>query len=130
MRRELRADYLLAENIRTLLSIRRIDASALAVWCGHKGAWISKILSNERGVKVSELGSIADFFGLTVSQLFQAGISPLTERRKAQRRNGLDRRSGADRRQPSSERHPVHHSVRPFPVRPQLDHDSDGEQTG
>jgi hypothetical protein len=83
MRRELRADHLLVENIRTLLSVRGIDDSALAVWCGHKPAWISKILSLERGVPVKELGKIADFFGLTVSQLFSPGISPLTERRKA-----------------------------------------------
>lgn len=112
MRRELRADHLLVENIRTLLSVRGLDDSALSVWCGHKPAWISKILSKQRGIPVKELGKIADFFGLTVSQLFQPGISPLTERRRNQRRRGDDRRSGNDRRQ--SERHPVHQDVNPF----------------
>lgn len=98
MRRELKADALLAENIRSLLSVRREDARSLAVWCGHTGAWISKVLSGERGVPVKELGRIADFFGLTVAELFQHGISPLTERRKAHRRGTHDRRSGQDRR--------------------------------
>jgi hypothetical protein len=113
MRRELRADVLLAENIRTLLSVRGIDARSLAVWCGHRGAWISKILSGERGVPVRELGKIADFFGLTVAQLFQHGISPLTERRVTERRAGQERRSGQDRRQPfDADR--VHYSVNPF----------------
>lgn len=118
MRRELRADHLLAENIRTLLSVRGIDDSALAVWCGHKPAWISKILSLERGVPVKELSKIADFFGLTVSQLFSPGISPLTERRKGERRGVVDRRTGIDRRQPVEKRLSVHPDVNPFPPRP------------
>jgi hypothetical protein len=118
MRRELRADHLLAENIRTLLSARRLDDSALAVWCGHKPAWISKILAGERGVPVKELGKIADFFGLTVSQLFSPGISSLTERRKGERRSVEDRRTGVDRRQPVEKRLSVHPDVNPFPPRP------------
>lgn len=118
MRRELRADHLLAENLRTLLANRRLDDSALAVWCGHKPAWISKILAGERGVPLKELGKIADFFGLTVSQLFSPGISPLTERRRGERRSVEDRRTGVDRRQPES-RPSVHPDVNPFPPRPQ-----------
>lgn len=98
MRRELRADVLLAQNIRALLDARRLDDQALAIWCGHKGAWLSKALSGERGIRLKDLGKIADFFGLTVAELFQHGISPLTERRRFERRSGSDRRTGEDRR--------------------------------
>jgi hypothetical protein len=73
--REVRADLLLRRNIEALLTARRLDAKALARWCGHKGPWISKILAGERGVQLDDLGKIADFFGLSVSQLFQHGIS-------------------------------------------------------
>lgn len=97
MPRFLRADLLLAENIRSLLSKRNIDASALALWCGHKPPWISKFLSGERGLQLKDLNKIADFFGLTVAELFQQGISHLTERRHHQRRT-RERRSGEDRR--------------------------------
>lgn len=104
--RQLRADYLLAENIRTLLTRRAVDAGALAVWCGHRPAWISKVLSGERGVQLKDLGKIADFFGLTVAEMFSHGISPLTERRVEARRSQQDRRSGEDRRRPVEERLP------------------------
>jgi hypothetical protein len=114
--RELRADHLLVENIRTLLSERGIDDSALAIWCGHKPAWISKIIVAERGVPTKELGKMADFFGLTVSQLFSAGISQLTERRRGERRSAVDRRTGVDRRQPEK-RLSVHPDVNLFPTR-------------
>jgi len=95
----LRADRLLAENIRILLSVRGYDAKSLAVWCHRSGAWISKVLSGDRSVPLKDVGRIADFFGLTASQLLQQGISPLTERRRRQRRTGIDRRAGIDRRQ-------------------------------
>jgi hypothetical protein len=99
-KRDFRADVLLSMNIRALLAARRMDAIALASWCGHKAPWISKILSLERGVQVKDLGRIADFFGLDVCDLFQRGNTPLTERRKAQRRSGGERRAALDRRQP------------------------------
>jgi hypothetical protein len=99
-RRDFRADVLLVMNIRALLSARRMDAGALAQWCGHKSPWISKILSLERGVQVKDLGRISDFFGLDVCDLFQRGITPLTERRSSQRRTGRERRAPEDRRQP------------------------------
>lgn len=94
----LKAGYLLVQNINSLLAARGEDAKALAMWAGHKPAWISKILSGDRGIKLSDLDKIADFFGLTVAQLFQHGISTLTERRKGERRSGQDRRGGTDRR--------------------------------
>jgi len=95
----LRPDRLLAENIRTLLSGRGYDAKELAVWCRKSPAWISKVLSGERSVPLKEVGRIADFFGLTASQLLSHGISPLTERRRRQRRDGQDRRISGERRQ-------------------------------
>jgi hypothetical protein len=96
--RELRADILLARNIRSLLDKRNIDDSALAAWCGHRPAWLSKILSGERGMQIKDLGRVADFFGLSVFELFCYGIDPLLERRKGDRRSGTDRRGGRDRR--------------------------------
>jgi transcriptional regulator with XRE-family HTH domain len=96
-RRTLRADLLLAQNVRALLNGRGLDARALAVWCGHGGPWISKILNGERGIRLVDLGKMADFFGLTVAQLFQHGITDVTERRRHARRT-TERRSGIERR--------------------------------
>lgn len=96
--RSLRARYLLVENIKALLSARRVDQRDLAQWAGHRGAWISKILSGDRGVQLGDLDKIADFFGLTVADLFSVGIARVTERRRRQRRAGTDRRSGLERR--------------------------------
>lgn len=97
--REVRTKLLLSENIRALLAARGQDDKALAVWCGHKSSWISKIINEERGVQLDDLGKIADFFGLTVSELFQRGISAVGERRRSERRTKADRRTGQDRRQ-------------------------------
>jgi transcriptional regulator with XRE-family HTH domain len=102
--RELRADLLLARNIRALLNRRGVEDSALAAWCGHRPAWLSKILSGERGIQVKDLGKVADFFGLDIHQLFFYGIDPLLERRKAERRSGKDRRDGEHRRSTDRER--------------------------
>lgn len=121
MRRQYRADVILAQNIRALLGSRGVDGKALAQWCGHRGAWLSKILNGTRGIRTVELGRIADFFGLTVSDLFQYGISH--ERRRHERRRPDDRRTGRDRRA----RHigAIHPDVVPrFLKRPDDDSDS------
>ncbi len=110
--RTLKVTYLLIQNVNALLAARGSDAKALATWCGHKPAWISKVLAGERGVQLKDLDKIADFFGLTVAQLFQHGISPLTERRRGQRRSGTDRRSATDRRQADGGR--LHPEMPPF----------------
>lgn len=96
----MKAEILLVQNIRSLLAARGVDAAALAFAVGHSQAWISKILSGDRFMKLADMDAIADFFGLTVSQLLQHGIAPLTERRRRDRRCGQDRR-GKDRRQQS-----------------------------
>lgn len=114
--RSLKANYLLIQNIRALLAARGTDDKALAMWCGHKPAWLSKIMSSDRGMKLDDLDKVADFFGLTVAQLFQHGISPLTERRRSERRRAIDRRGGQDRRGAGDARlHPE--LVSPFPRR-------------
>lgn len=93
-----RADLLLAENLRALIAARRIDARTVAQACGHAPAWISKILNGDRGMRVQDVGKVAGFFGLTVSELFSPGISAVTERRRRTRRADVDRRLIQDRR--------------------------------
>lgn len=90
----MKASYLFKKNIETLLSRRGHTRHDLAFYCRRSDAWLSKILGNsDRNLPLKYLDRIADFFGLAPYQLFQPGISPLTERR-----NGHDRRSGLDRR--------------------------------
>lgn len=124
-RRTPKANYLLVQNIRALLAARGEDAKALAMWAGHRPAWLSKILSGDRGIKLSDLDKIADFFGLTVAQLFQHGISGLTERRKGERRTGVERRSGKDRRNSGDAR--LHPELSPFRHREHQDKDQEDE---
>src|SRR5262245_18701883 len=88
-----RAENVLRENLRSLLLHRGAEQKDLAQWCGHAKSWINKFLNGSRGLAVDELDRLADFFGLTAHQLFQPGISPMTERRK-----GTDRRTTNERR--------------------------------
>lgn len=97
-RADLKALYILRENIQSLLSARRESQTALATHVGHQRAWINKFLNDRdaasgREVSIRDLDKIATFFGLATYQLFQPGISALTERRSA-----VDRRTGRDRR--------------------------------
>ncbi len=119
-RRHYKANFLLVQNIQALLAARGESAKSLAQWAGHRPAWLSKILSGERGIKLTDLDKIADFFGLTVAQLFSHGISSVTERRHGERRSPTDRRSGQDRRQPALDRglHPDMSGVRFRPHKP------------
>lgn len=94
------------QNIRALLAARGDEDKALAMWAGHRPAWLSKILASDRDVRIPDLDKIADFFGITVAQLFTHGISAVTERRRVQRRRGTDRRSGIERRLTRSDLHP------------------------
>src|SRR5678816_4275505 len=86
---QLKAIYVLRENIRKLLDARKEDQQTLARWCGHDKSWINKFLNEGRGVTLKDFDRIATFFGLETYQLFQPGISMLTERRTA-----IERRSG------------------------------------
>jgi transcriptional regulator with XRE-family HTH domain len=90
----LKAVYILKKNIDALLQARGQKRKELAQYCGRTEAWMSQIFTKpHREIPLKYLDRIADFFGLAPYQLFQPGISPLTERRK-----GGDRRSGVDRR--------------------------------
>lgn len=95
----MQATRLLKHNIETLLKARGQTQHDLAQWCRRTDAWLSKILSDSpennqsRSVPLKYYDRIADFFGIATYQLFQPGISPLTERRGGrERRTGLDRR--------------------------------------
>ncbi len=89
----LKASELLKHNIGALLQARGQTKPELARWCRRSRSWMDKIFSEDRReVPLKYLDRIADFFGIATYQLFQPGISPLTERRKAERRSGQDRR--------------------------------------
>ena len=100
----MKVGVLLRHNIDTLLKARGQTRHDLAFSCGRSDAWLSKILSEKpsdqaRGLPVKYLDKIADFFGIATYQLFQPGISPLTERR-----SGRERRTGRDRRVSNAQR--------------------------
>lgn len=89
-----KAHYLLKQNVDTLLKARRQKRKELAKYCRRSESWLSQILRRpDRNLPLKYLDRMADFFGLAAYQLFQPGISPLTERR-----SGRDRRSGIERR--------------------------------
>lgn len=90
----MRATRLLAENIAALLRARGHKQGDLAVYCGHSDNWIHKVLAGKQNVSVDDFDKVADFFGIAAYQLLQPGISPLTERRKRERRSGRERRVG------------------------------------
>lgn len=98
-----KAVHVLRENIRSLLAGRKEDQVTLARWCGHEKSWINKFLNEGRGLRIPDLDGIASFFGIDPYQLFQPGISSLTERRiSGDRRIGADRRIGHAGRQLAS----------------------------
>lgn len=99
----LRANHLLKKNIDSMLKARGQSRRELAMWTlrtthqNRADSWISHIFGakgyDDREIQIKYLDRIADFFGVSVYQLFQPGISHLTERRKH-----TDRRAGTDRR--------------------------------
>lgn len=92
---DLRALYLIRSNIRALLVARHENQSQLAFAMGRDKSWINKFLNGTREIQFKDLDRLASFFGIATYQLFQPGISAVTERRKlADRRNGRDRRIG------------------------------------
>lgn len=90
----LKASELLKHNIDALLRARGQKRPELSRYCRRSRSWLDKIFSEQRReVPLKYLDRIADFFGIATYQLFQPGISPLTERRTRS-----DRRSWRDRR--------------------------------
>lgn len=94
-----RAYVQLRLNIEDLLLTRKESQKALADHMGVHPTTINKFLKGTREVQLADLDAIADFFGVATYQLFQPGISALTERRASDRRTGRDRRIGHDVRQ-------------------------------
>jgi transcriptional regulator with XRE-family HTH domain len=86
-------DTILVQNIRALLDARRRTDRALATYCGHRPPWLSKILKGERGVSLRDLGHIATFFGISVSDLFRPDVALEMERRRWDRRESGRRAS-------------------------------------
>jgi transcriptional regulator with XRE-family HTH domain len=96
----MKSTRLLRANLRALLRARGQTPHDLAFFCRRSDAWISKILNEDehdsqaRDLPLKYLDRIADFFGVAAYQLFQPGISAITERRKANdRRTGIERRA-------------------------------------
>jgi hypothetical protein len=89
----------LAANVSALLAARRDTQHDLAQWCRKSDPWVSQFLRGERNWMLEDLDRVADFFGIATYQLFQPGISALTERRV-----GADRRSQRERRIGHSQR--------------------------
>ena len=96
----MKANALLKQNIDTLLRARGQTRRELACWVRQSvnpkkvDPWISQIFTQpNREFQTKYLDRIAEFFGLAVYQLFQPGISSVTERRRV-----VDRRRGQDRR--------------------------------
>lgn len=88
-----KAIFLIRQNVAALLAARHETQTALAQWVGHKKSWINKFLNEGREVQLKDLDRIAAFFGIETYQLFQPGISRLTERRSQ-----IDRRVTRERR--------------------------------
>ncbi len=98
MPNDVRALATLRHNITRLLEIHKGSQTELAHWLQHGPSWINKFLNGERQIQLKDLDRIAQFFGLAPYQLFQPGISQLTERRTHQRRKHADRRIGSQAR--------------------------------
>lgn len=95
----MRANQLLKNNVLALLKLHQKSRKDLAIWCYRSESWISKIFKETRREFPNKyLDRMADFFGLATYQLFQPGISPLTERRRSERRIGRERRISAAHR--------------------------------
>lgn len=90
----LKATVIMRENVKSLLLARKESQSDLAKWLRHTRSWINKFLNGERQMQMKDLDRVADFFGIATYQLFQPGISALTERRKRDRRSNRERRIG------------------------------------
>lgn len=83
----------LRANIAELMYVQGVSQTALALQLSRSKSWINKFLNGTREVQLKDLDRLADFFGLSVFELFLPGISKVTDRRK-----GADRRSGKERR--------------------------------
>lgn len=110
---DLRATTIMRHNVSTLLSARKETQAELAGWLRHSRSWINKFLNGERQIQMKDLDRIADFFGIAAYQLFQPGISPLTERRIQERRKHRERRIGHPKQEFITPKHMRHFKSKP-----------------
>lgn len=103
-------------NVLALLAARKESQADLASWLKHDRSWINKFLNGERQVQLKDLDRIADFFGIATYQLFQPGISPLSERRVQERRKRPDRRLSHQQRELRALSEIVRNARRPMKV--------------
>lgn len=90
---------ILSGNIQAILAARHQTQHDLALWCRHSDVWLSNFLAGKRQIQLRDLDRLADFFGLATYQLFQPGISAVSERRSGrERRQNRDRRIGIQNR--------------------------------
>ena len=82
----------LTSNINTLLGFTRRRQSALAIHMGISQPHVSNLLNGKRLWQVEDLDSVADFFSVTVSDLFRENDGVFERRSGAERRSRVDRR--------------------------------------
>ena len=82
----------LTENIRELLRFTRRTQADLAAHIKVSQPHISQMLSGKRQWQIEDFDLIADFFCVTVSDLFRNGHGAMERRSGRERRSGLDRR--------------------------------------
>lgn len=88
----LRAVNVLRENVRALMAQRQLNQKAVAFALSRHPTWINKFLLGHRMISVTDLDKLADLLGVATYQLFQPGVSKMTERRRGDRRLGPERR--------------------------------------
>lgn len=82
----------LTANINELLAFTHRRQSALAAHLKVSQPHISNLLGGKRQWQIEDLDRIADFFCVTVADLFYDGHGQFDRRRGGERRSGLDRR--------------------------------------
>lgn len=73
------ATRILVANIAALLRARGQSQHDLARWCRKSDPWLSDFLAEKKQTQLRNLDRIADFFGLEAYQLFQPGISVVSQ---------------------------------------------------
>jgi transcriptional regulator with XRE-family HTH domain len=85
-------------NVEVILSEMGRPQRDLAEYVGKSEAWLSRFLHGQRGVRIKDLEAVARFCGVSVSDLFLQDGYAHRERRRFERRTGVERRVGQDRR--------------------------------
>lgn len=86
---------LLAESGRTQMD--------LGIHLGHSQSWVSKRMSGVLHWEVTDLDALADFFGLSVPELFFNAFGKWDRRHTLDRRNPQDRRRRNNKNGPKSD---------------------------